>query len=102
MPLREQAPLEEGEVPWLMYNGETCSSSDEEDPEGMSHFVHPGLFILDGNNNLEDDSSVSEDLDAEWRWARTHPPTPVVLLDNASLDRMRSKQIGRASCRARV
>ncbi|XP_067105970.1 E3 ubiquitin-protein ligase Praja-2 [Osmerus mordax] len=66
-PSGEQAPLEEGEVPWLMYNEETCSSSDEEDPEGMSHFVHPGLFILDGNNNLEDDSSVSEDLDAEWR-----------------------------------
>lgn len=66
-----QPPLEEGEVPWLMYNGEeeTGSSSDEEeeDPEAMSHFVHPGLFILDGNNNLEDDSSMSEDLDAEWR-----------------------------------
>lgn len=49
-----------------MYNEETGSSSDE-DPDGMSHFVHPGLFILDGNNNLEDDSSMSEDLDAEWR-----------------------------------
>lgn len=66
-PSGEPAPLEEGEVPWLMYNEETGSSSDEEDPEGMSHFVHPGLFILDGNNNLEDDSSMSEDLDAEWR-----------------------------------
>lgn len=49
-----------------MYNEETGSSSDEE-PDGLSHFVHPGLFILDGNNNLEDDSSVSEDLDTEWR-----------------------------------
>ncbi|KAM6984665.1 E3 ubiquitin-protein ligase Praja-2 [Aplochiton taeniatus] len=69
-PQEAQPPLEEGEVPWLMYNGEeeTGSSSDEEeDPEAMSHFVHPGLFILDGNNNLEDDSSMSEDLDAEWR-----------------------------------
>ncbi|CAB1318057.1 unnamed protein product, partial [Coregonus sp. 'balchen'] len=42
-------------------------ASSDEDPDGMSHFVHPGLFILDGNNNLEDDSSMSEDLDAEWR-----------------------------------
>ncbi|XP_031433630.1 E3 ubiquitin-protein ligase Praja-2 isoform X2 [Clupea harengus] len=63
---QDQAPLEEGEIPWLMYNEETGSSSDEE-PDGISHFVHPGLFILDGNNNLEDDSSVSEDLDTEWR-----------------------------------
>lgn len=34
----------------------------------MSQFVHPGLFMLDGNNNFEDDSSVSEDFDAEWRY----------------------------------
>ncbi|XP_041754837.1 E3 ubiquitin-protein ligase Praja-2 isoform X1 [Coregonus clupeaformis] len=66
LPPAEPTPLEEGEIPWLMYNEETGSSSDE-DPDGMSHFVHPGLFILDGNNNLEDDSSMSEDLDAEWR-----------------------------------
>ncbi|XP_055719283.1 E3 ubiquitin-protein ligase Praja-2-like isoform X1 [Salvelinus fontinalis] len=66
LPPEEPTPLEEGEIPWLMYNEETGSSSDE-DPDGMSHFVHPGLFILDGNNNLEDDSSLSEDLDAEWR-----------------------------------
>ncbi|XP_064873692.1 E3 ubiquitin-protein ligase Praja-2 isoform X4 [Oncorhynchus nerka] len=66
LPPAEPPPLEEGEIPWLMYNGEAGSSSDE-DPDGMSHFVHPGLFILDGNNNLEDDSSMSEDLDAEWR-----------------------------------
>ncbi|XP_041916274.1 E3 ubiquitin-protein ligase Praja-2 isoform X1 [Alosa sapidissima] len=63
---QDQAPLEEGEIPWLLDNEETGSSSDEE-PDGLSHFVHPGLFILDGNNNLEDDSSVSEDLDTEWR-----------------------------------
>ncbi|KAL0965780.1 hypothetical protein UPYG_G00285630 [Umbra pygmaea] len=66
LPPEEPTPLEEGEIPWLMYNEETGSSSDE-DPDVMSHFVHPGLFILDGNNNLEDDSSMSEDLDAEWR-----------------------------------
>ncbi len=63
---REQTPLEEGEIPWVMYNVDSGSSSDE-DPDGVSQFVHPGLFILDGNNNLEDDSSMSEDLDTEWR-----------------------------------
>jgi len=31
--------------------------------------MNPGFFLLDGNNNLEDDSSVSEDLDVEWRYA---------------------------------
>ncbi|XP_028827749.1 E3 ubiquitin-protein ligase Praja-2 isoform X2 [Denticeps clupeoides] len=62
----EQTPLEEGEVPWVMYSEEAASSSDE-DLDSMSHFVHPGLFILDSNNNVEDDSSVSEDLDTEWR-----------------------------------
>ncbi|XP_057206604.1 E3 ubiquitin-protein ligase Praja-2 isoform X2 [Triplophysa rosa] len=65
--LEEQTPLEEGEIPWLMYNEDSGTSSDEE-ADGVSHFVHPGLFILDGNNNLEDDSSVSEDLDTEWRF----------------------------------
>ncbi|XP_039518264.1 E3 ubiquitin-protein ligase Praja-2 isoform X1 [Pimephales promelas] len=65
--LEEQTPLEEGEIPWLMYNEDSGSSSDE-DPDGVSQFVHPGLFILDGNNNLEDDSSMSEDLDTEWRF----------------------------------
>ncbi|XP_039615347.1 E3 ubiquitin-protein ligase Praja-2 isoform X1 [Polypterus senegalus] len=62
----EPALLEEGEIPWLTYREETDSSSDE-DVGGMSQFVHPGLFMLDGNNNFEDDSSMSEDFDAEWR-----------------------------------
>ncbi|NXV47963.1 PJA2 ligase, partial [Uria aalge] len=62
----EQTLLEEGEIPWLQYREEVESSSDEED-DPVSDFVHPGLFLLDGNNNLEDDSSVSEDLDVEWR-----------------------------------
>ncbi|XP_041087427.1 E3 ubiquitin-protein ligase Praja-2 [Polyodon spathula] len=62
----EQASLEEGEIPWLPYQEETDSSSDD-DTDGMSQFLHPGLFMLDGNNNFEDDSSVSEDFDAEWR-----------------------------------
>lgn len=33
----------------------------------MSQFVHPGLFIMDSSNNLEDDSSMSEDMETEWR-----------------------------------
>ncbi|XP_039194330.1 E3 ubiquitin-protein ligase Praja-2 isoform X7 [Crotalus tigris] len=63
---REQASLEDGEIPWLQYHEEIESSSDEENDQA-SHFVHPGFFMLDGNNNLEDDSSMSEDLDVEWR-----------------------------------
>ncbi|XP_061479733.1 E3 ubiquitin-protein ligase Praja-2 isoform X2 [Rhineura floridana] len=62
----EQTTLEDGEIPWLQYHEEIESSSDEENDE-VSHFVHPGFFMLDGNNNLEDDSSMSEDLDVEWR-----------------------------------
>ncbi|KGL73841.1 E3 ubiquitin-protein ligase Praja-2, partial [Tinamus guttatus] len=62
----EQTSLEEGEIPWLQYHEEIESSSDEED-DAISHLVHPGCFMLDGNNNLEDDSSMSEDLDVEWR-----------------------------------
>ncbi|XP_010187968.1 PREDICTED: E3 ubiquitin-protein ligase Praja-2, partial [Mesitornis unicolor] len=62
----ERMLLEEGEICWLQYREEGESSSDEgNDP--ISDFVHPGFFLLDGNNNLEDDSSVSEDLDVEWR-----------------------------------
>ncbi|NXS57562.1 PJA2 ligase, partial [Brachypteracias leptosomus] len=62
----EETSLEEGEIPWLQYREEVGSSSDEED-DPVSDFMHPGFFLLDGNNNLEDDSSVSEDLDVEWR-----------------------------------
>ncbi|NXG43635.1 PJA2 ligase, partial [Psilopogon haemacephalus] len=62
----EQVLLEEGEIPWLQYREEAESSSEEED-DPVNDFVHPGFFLLDGNNNLEDDSSVSEDLDVEWR-----------------------------------
>ncbi|NXO41960.1 PJA2 ligase, partial [Locustella ochotensis] len=60
----EQTLLEEGEIPWL--REEVESSSDEEN-DPISDFLHLGFFLLDGNNNLEDDSSVSEDLDVEWR-----------------------------------
>ncbi|XP_075596379.1 E3 ubiquitin-protein ligase Praja-2 isoform X3 [Balearica regulorum gibbericeps] len=62
----EQTLLEEGEIPWLQYHEEVESSTDEEN-DAIGDFVHPGFFLLDGNNNLEDDSSVSEDLDVEWR-----------------------------------
>uniref|UniRef100_A0A663MWH0 RING-type domain-containing protein n=1 Tax=Athene cunicularia TaxID=194338 RepID=A0A663MWH0_ATHCN len=58
--------LEEGESPWLQYRGGLQSSSDVEN-DLLSDFMRPGFFLLDGNNNLEDDSSVSEDLDVEWR-----------------------------------
>ncbi|NXJ02089.1 PJA2 ligase, partial [Psophia crepitans] len=62
----EQMLLEEGEIPWLQYREEVETSSDE-DNDPIGDFVQPGFFLLDGNNNLEDDSSVSEDLDVEWR-----------------------------------
>ncbi|NXY30480.1 PJA2 ligase, partial [Pomatorhinus ruficollis] len=62
----EEQTLEEGEIPWLQYQEEVESSSDEEN-DPISDFVRLGFFLLDGNNNLEDDSSVSEDLDVEWR-----------------------------------
>ncbi|RLV98019.1 hypothetical protein DV515_00011197 [Chloebia gouldiae] len=62
----EQTLLEEGEIGWLQYQEDLESSSDEENGP-ISDFVRLGFLLLDGNNNLEDDSSVSEDLDVEWR-----------------------------------
>lgn len=59
--------MEEEEIPWLQYREEIDSSSDEENYL-FSDFLHPIFFLLDGNNNFEDDSSVSEDLDVEWRY----------------------------------
>lgn len=61
----EQASLEEGEIPWLQYSEVNESSSDEGN-EPANEFAQPEAFMLDGNNNLEDDSSVSEDLDVDW------------------------------------
>ncbi|XP_068033559.1 E3 ubiquitin-protein ligase Praja-2 [Anomalospiza imberbis] len=61
----EQTLLEEGEIPWLQYQEVESSSDEENDP--IHDFAHLGFFLLDGNNSLEDDSSVSEDLDVEWR-----------------------------------
>lgn len=65
-PLQEeaQAALQEGEAPWLQYNEN--ESSSEGDNDSGQEFLQPGVFMLDGNNNLEDDSSVSEDLEVDW------------------------------------
>ncbi|XP_069608708.1 E3 ubiquitin-protein ligase Praja-2 isoform X1 [Ranitomeya imitator] len=64
--VEEQNSLEDGEIPWLQYREDIESSTDEENEIGP-HYLPPGFFILDGNNNLEDDSSMSEDLEVEWR-----------------------------------
>ncbi|XP_072439744.1 E3 ubiquitin-protein ligase Praja-2 isoform X4 [Chiloscyllium punctatum] len=66
---REQTSLEEGEIPWVAFNEESDSSSSNstDETEGLGQLAHSGLLILDDNNNFEDDSSVSEDLDMEWR-----------------------------------
>ncbi|XP_036788337.2 LOW QUALITY PROTEIN: E3 ubiquitin-protein ligase Praja-1 [Manis pentadactyla] len=65
-PLQEeaQAAPQEGEAPWLQYNEN--ESSSEGDNDSGQEFLQPGVFMLDGNNNLEDDSSVSEDLEVDW------------------------------------
>ncbi|XP_067839037.1 E3 ubiquitin-protein ligase Praja-2 isoform X2 [Heptranchias perlo] len=69
----EQTSLEEGEIPWVAFNEESdsssssSSSSSTDETEGLGQLAHSGLLILDGNNNFEDDSSISEDLDMEWR-----------------------------------
>ncbi|KAM9367348.1 LOW QUALITY PROTEIN: E3 ubiquitin-protein ligase Praja-2 [Phaethornis superciliosus] len=65
IPGEKQTLLEEGEFSssWKQEEGE--STSDEEN-DTASDSVQAGLFLLDGNNNLEDDSSASEDLDVEW------------------------------------
>ncbi|XP_054430239.1 E3 ubiquitin-protein ligase Praja-1 isoform X3 [Pteronotus mesoamericanus] len=54
----------EGQVPWLQYNEK--ESSSEGDNDSSHEVLQPGGFMLDGNNNLEDDSSVSEDLEVDW------------------------------------
>ncbi|GCB64543.1 hypothetical protein scyTo_0004626 [Scyliorhinus torazame] len=64
----EQTSLEDGEIPWVAFNEESDSSSSSTDEtEGLGQLAHSGLLILDSNNNFEDDSSISEDLDMEWR-----------------------------------
>lgn len=70
--------MEEGEIPWLQYNEVNESSSDEGN-EPANEFAQPEAFMLDGNNNLEDDSSVSEDLDVDWRYVASLLHAPVLL-----------------------
>lgn len=53
-----------GEVLWHQY-AENESSNEGENDSGQE-FLQSGVFMLDGNNNLEDDSSVSEDLEVDW------------------------------------
>ncbi|XP_014650405.1 PREDICTED: E3 ubiquitin-protein ligase Praja-1 isoform X1 [Ceratotherium simum simum] len=60
----EERASPEEEVPWLQYNEN--ESSSEGDNDSGQEFLQPGVFMLDGNNNLEDDSSVSEDLEVDW------------------------------------
>ncbi|NWS98439.1 PJA2 ligase, partial [Mionectes macconnelli] len=57
---------EEGELVQFQYREEVESSSDEEN-DPINDFIHPAFFLFNGNNNFEDDSSVSEDMDVEWR-----------------------------------
>ncbi|XP_066213029.1 E3 ubiquitin-protein ligase Praja-1 isoform X3 [Saccopteryx leptura] len=62
--VEEQVLLEEGEAPWLQCNEN--ESSSEGDNDCSQEFLQAASFMLDGNNNLEDDSSVSEDLEVDW------------------------------------
>ncbi|KFP96136.1 E3 ubiquitin-protein ligase Praja-2, partial [Leptosomus discolor] len=62
---REQTLLEEGEIPQLRYQ-EEVENKTEEESDPVCDFVCSGFFLLHGNN-LEDDSSVRQDLDVEWR-----------------------------------
>ncbi|NXK42210.1 PJA2 ligase, partial [Piprites chloris] len=57
---------EEGEIVWFRYGEEVESSSDEENYP-INDSVHPAFFLFNGSNNFEDDSSVSEDMEVEWR-----------------------------------
>ncbi|XP_062924706.1 E3 ubiquitin-protein ligase Praja-2 isoform X2 [Mobula hypostoma] len=68
----EPTSLEEGEIPWVAFNEEsdctsTSSSSSTDETEGLDQLGQSGLLILNDSNNFEDDSSISEDLDMEWR-----------------------------------
>ncbi|XP_066105806.1 E3 ubiquitin-protein ligase Praja-1 isoform X1 [Saccopteryx bilineata] len=62
--VEEQVSLEEGEAPWLQCNEN--ESGSEGDNDCSQEFLQAASFMLDGNNNLEDDSSVSEDLEVDW------------------------------------
>ncbi|NWS49271.1 PJA2 ligase, partial [Probosciger aterrimus] len=61
----EQMLLEEGEIPHLQYR--EVENFSVEETNLIRDFVYSGFYLLNGNNNFEDDSSESEDLDGEWR-----------------------------------
>ncbi|XP_072924255.1 E3 ubiquitin-protein ligase Praja-2 isoform X1 [Hemitrygon akajei] len=67
----EPTSLEEGEIPWVAFNEESdstsTSSSSTDETEGLDQLGQSGLLILNDGNNFEDYSSISEDLDMEWR-----------------------------------
>ncbi|NXP45414.1 PJA2 ligase, partial [Heliornis fulica] len=63
---REEVPVEEGEIPWVRYRENLESSSDEEN-DSVSDVSYSGFLLLDGNNNLDDEFDLNEDLDMEWR-----------------------------------
>ncbi|NXL39954.1 PJA2 ligase, partial [Glaucidium brasilianum] len=58
--------LEEGEIPRFQYRREAESSRPEENII-IADIINSGFLLLERLNNLEEDSSESEDLDVEWR-----------------------------------
>lgn len=62
--LVEEEQVGEDEFPWLQFNAHESSSESEND--SGHELLQSGVFMLDGNNNLEDDSSITEDLDVDW------------------------------------
>ncbi|KAM9507530.1 E3 ubiquitin-protein ligase Praja-2 isoform 1-T1 [Guaruba guarouba] len=64
----QQTLLEEGEIPPLQ--NQQAENIRNVETNLLSDFVFSGLLLLDGNDNHEDDSSESEDLDTEWRLHR--------------------------------
>ncbi|KAM6151521.1 LOW QUALITY PROTEIN: E3 ubiquitin-protein ligase Praja-1 [Rhynchocyon petersi] len=61
--LQEEPASLKGGIPWHQCNENDSSSEGDND---SNEFLQPGVFTLDGNNNLEDDSGVSEDLEVDW------------------------------------
>lgn len=64
IPHQEEQATQEGGIPWLQFN--THENGSEGDNDSGQEILQSGVFMLDGNNNLEDDSSVSEDLEVDW------------------------------------
>lgn len=64
--LRQQM-LEEGEV--LLFQYQQAENISDVETNLLHDFVNSGFFLLDENDNLEDDSSETEDLNMERRYA---------------------------------